>query len=59
MQLDMSSYSKYYTIRVLYIATFIETTNDSLKNTFRVFICRFMTKTSEKPHKITLIVYFE
>lgn len=34
MQLDMSSHSKYYTIRVLYIATFIEITNDSLKTLF-------------------------
>ncbi len=31
MKLDMSSCSKYYTIRVLYIVTFIEITNDSLK----------------------------
>lgn len=34
MQLDMSSHSKYYTIRVLYIVIFIEITNDSLKTPF-------------------------
>ena len=34
MQLDMSSHSKYYTIRVLYIATFIGITNDGLKTPF-------------------------
>lgn len=34
MQLDMSSHSKYYTIRVLHIVIFIEITNDSLKAPF-------------------------
>lgn len=34
MQSDMSSHSKYYTIRVLYIAVFIEITNGNLKTPF-------------------------
>ena len=34
MQLDMSSHSKYYTIRVLDIVIFIEITNNSLKTPF-------------------------
>lgn len=34
MQLDMSSHSEYYTIRVLYIVIFIEITSDSLKAPF-------------------------
>ena len=34
MQLDMSSHSEYYTIRVLDIVIFITTTNDNLKAPF-------------------------
>ena len=38
MQLDMSSHSKYYTIRVLYIVIFIEITTVNIKHLSCIYI---------------------